>query len=154
MKNLLFTVLVVLVLLASCGNPMDINRPGDKLNGYVTHIDTNLIPGGYYSISVFSADSSAPFHSIPIRTDSLSLKRRDNLYETVYVMNGIPLGRYYIAATWSRYPKVPNEVPMVLGIYGCDTSSACTSNIIVAYPNYEDLSRNITSWTDSTKRMN
>jgi hypothetical protein len=114
-------------LLPSCGNPLDFNRPGDKLTGYVTHINMNLISGGYYSISVYSADSTNPFNRIPVRTDSLNLTRRDNLYETFYDMSGVSNGNYYIAATWSRYPRVPNEIPIVLGKYGCDTSCTCTS---------------------------
>jgi len=156
MKKLSFYILSVLILLYlfSCGNPLDFNRPGDKLNGYVTHINMNLITGGYYSISVFSADSTNPFLRIPVRTDSLNLKRRDNLYETFFGMNGINAGRYYLAATWSHYPKIPDEVPVVLGILGCDTSCTCTSYQILTYPDYDDLSRNIISWTDTTKRLN
>lgn len=154
MKYINSTAIVIIILIAACGNPADFNKPGDNLSGYITHVNMNLIPGGYYSVSIFNADSTDPFHRVPVRTDSLNLKQRDHLFETIYDMHGVQLGHYYVAATWSRYPKVENEVPMVLGIYGCDTSMTCTSYIILAYPNYDALFRNITSWTDSTKRMN
>lgn len=154
MKYITLTTLSFLLIFSSCGNPTDLNPTGSTMSGYVTTLNMNLIPGGYYSVSVFSADSAHPFSKIPVRTDSLNLIRRDNLFETTYDMDGIQPGRYYVAATWSRYPKVQNEVPMVLGIYGCDTSAACRDYKVVLYPNYEGVFRNITSWTDSTKRMN
>ena len=152
--NLLLLLCVIAIIFVSCGNPIDYNRPGDRVVGYVTHVNMNLIPGGYYSVSVFSADSVNPFHRVPLKTDSLNLKRRDNLFETPYVISGVGIGRYYVAATWSRYPKIQNEIPMVLGIYGCDTSASCTSYKVILYPNYEGFFRNIISWTDSTKRLN
>jgi hypothetical protein len=154
--NLLLLLFAVSIIYYSCGNdnPVNLNPPGDGLAGYVTHINMNLIPGGYYSVSLFCADSVNPFNRVPLRTDSLNLKRRDNLWETPWNMHGIPQGRYYVASTWSRYPRVPNEIPMVLGTYGCDTSASCTSYIGVSFPNYEGVFRNIISWTDTTKRMN
>ena len=154
MKYIISITIVSLLLIAACGNPTDLNAPGNNMSGYVTTLNMNIIPGGYYSVSVFSADSTNPFQRIPVRTDSLNLKRRDDLFETTYDLDGIQPGSYYVAATWSRYPKVQNEVPMVLGIYGCDTSASCRDYKVVLYPNYEGVFRNITSWTDSTKRMN
>lgn len=139
-----------------CELPQDLNRPGDKLDGYVIHFDTALVfNGGYYSVSVFVADSVNPFNRVPLRTDSLGLTRRPGgfVYETLYSMDGIPEGRYYIAATWSRYPRVNNEVPAVLGIYGCDTNINCSPRVVL-YPNYEGNFRNITSWSDPARRMN
>lgn len=154
MKYINLTALIILIIIAACGNPEDIGSPGTNLTGYVTHINMNLIPGGFYSVSVYSADSTDPFHRVPVRTDSLNLKQRDQLYETVYDMNGIQQGRYYVAATWSQYPRIPNEIPMVLGIYGCDTSMTCTAYTEIPYPNYQSLFRNIISWTDAAHRMN
>ena len=154
MKYIKPTAILILMFFAACGNPEDFNRPGDNLTGYITHINQDTISGGYYSISIFSADSTNPFNRVPVRTDSLNLKKRDYVFETSFDMNGIQQGVYYVAATWSRYPKVLNEIPIVLGTYGCDTSFSCTEYIRVAYPNYEGKFRNIVSWTDSTKRMN
>jgi len=157
MKYLIVQVLIVILVFVGCESPQDLNRPGDKLAGYITHFDTNLIlNSGYYSVSIFSADSVVPFDKIPVRTDSLRLTRRHDLivYETTYTMEGIAPGRYYVAATWSRYPRVQNEVPILLGTYGCDTSASCTNHIIVVYPNFDGKFRNIMSWSDTLRRMN
>ncbi len=149
------TILIfILTVIAACDSPTDPGRSGDKLSGYVTHMDSVLyFTGGYYSISVYNADSVNPFNRVPVRTDSLNLKKRDWLYETTYSMDDIPEGRYYIAATYSKYPKVPNEIPLVLGTYGCDTTFNCSANKMVEYPNYEGKFRNILSWTDPAKRL-
>lgn len=156
MKYIYYIIIVIVILFIGCDSPMDMNRPGDKLSGYVTHIDTNLyLIGGYYSVSVFSADSTSPFNRVPVRTDSIhQLIRVDFHYYSPYDMDGIPPGRYYVASTWSRYPRVENEIPIVLGTYGCDTSASCTSHIMLPYPNYQGHFRNITSWTDLNKRLN
>jgi hypothetical protein len=159
MKYLIIQVLIIiLALLAGCESPSDMNRPGDRLSGYITHFDTNVIitSSGFYSVSVFSADSVVPFNKIPVRTDSLRLTRRPDLivYESTYQMDGIPPGSYYVAATWSRYPRVPNEIPMLLGTYGCDTSYTCTNHIVVVYPNFDGNFRNILCWSDTLRKMN
>jgi hypothetical protein len=144
-----------MIFLISCESPQDLNRPGDKLDGYIVHVDMNLDTiGGFYSVSVYSADSVNPFSRVPVRTDSMTLTRRDDLYESRYSMDGIAIGRYHIAATWSRYPRIPNEMPIVLGTYGCDTSFNCTDHTIVVYPNFQGNFRNFISWTDLGKRLN
>jgi hypothetical protein len=155
MKYLPIFIIVVFAAINGCENPVELNRPGDKLSGYITHIDTNLyLNGGFYSVSVYNADSTSPFQRVPVRTDSMTLTRRDALYESTYDMDGIAAGRYYVAATWSRYPRVANEIPIVLGTYGCDTSITCTAHKIIVYPNFDGNFRNITSWTDLNKRLN
>lgn len=157
MKFLSFLLILALILIFGCETPQDLNRSGDKLSGMITHVDTNLyLSGGYYSISLYNADSVSPFNRVPVRTDSLKLTKRHDLivYETSYDMVGIPAGRYYVAATWSSYPKISNEIPIVLGTYGCDTSRSCTNHIVLVYPNFEGNFRNILSWTDLAKRLN
>jgi len=148
-------ILTVLSLLSSCEMPSDLNSSGDKLQGYITHIDTNLIIGnGYYSVSLYSADNTNPFHKVPIRTDSLKLTKRDHLYETTYKMESIPEGNYFVAATWSRYPIIPGEIPIVIGTLGCDTCKTCGNHTLLKYPDLQGIYRNIISWTDTTKRLN
>ena len=150
-----FFAVTLIILFYSCDNPMELNRAGDTLTGYVTHLDSNLYQnGGFYSLSLFIADSTNPFNRVPLRCDSLNLKRRDIVYETSFDLQGIPSGRYYLASTWSSYPKQPNEVPIVLGILGCDTAVNCSNYEVLLYPNYSGLFRNIISWTDLSKRMN
>ncbi len=154
MKYLIISILL-LVFYAGCEMPQDLNVPGDNLKGYVTHVDTNLITdGGFYSVSVFNADSTDPFHRVPVMVDSMTLTRLGDRYWSTYSMSGIPNGNFYVAATWSRYPRIPNEVPIVLGTYGCDTSATCTTHILIMYPNFQGNFRNITSWTNLNKRLN
>ncbi len=154
MKYITIILISFMAVVAACENPADTNREGSKLSGYITHHDSILyMTGGYYSVSIYNADSINPFNRVPVRTDSLNLKRRDWLFETTYDMDNVPDGRYYIAATWSKYPKVPNEIPIVLGTYGCDTIINCSSHKMVKYPNYEGQFRNIMAWTDPAKRL-
>ena len=149
-------ILFIIALLSGCESPTDLNRTGDKLSGYITHIDTNLIlGGGYYSVSVFSANEDHdPFSKPPIRCDSLHLTKRDHLYESTYDMDGIPEGKFIVAATWSRYPRIPNEIPYVLGSLGCDTARHCENHTVLYYPDYHGNFRNFLSWTDTAKALN
>lgn len=155
MKYLILFALITCTVIIGCDSPMEVNRPGDKLSGYITQLDTNIMVSstGFYSISIYSADSSNPFHRVPARSDSLSLTRRSDgfCYETLYNMTGVPDGKYFVAVTWSRYPRVANEKPKVLGTYGCDTLYGCSNHKIVTYPNFDGNFRNITSWTDTTR---
>ena len=158
MKGIMYVIAFIFVFLiflfSSCDGPQDMNRPGDKMDGYIKYTDSNLVRnGGYYSVSVYNADYSDPFRSLPVMTDSLVLYMLDIHYEAQFTFDGIPAGRFYVASTWSRYPKIPNEIPIVLGIYGCDTSSSCPSPTVIVYPNTQGNFRNITSWTDTTKRV-
>lgn len=158
MKYTIAILSFTLVFLYSCDSPMEPGRSGDKLSGYITNLDTNIIISstGYYSLSLFSADSTNPFYRVPVRTDSLGLTKRADgyCYETLYNMTGVSSGKYYLAVTWSHYPRVENEVPLVLGTYGCDTNYSCTNYKVIVYPNFDGNFRNIHSWSDTTRRLN
>ncbi len=138
-----------------CEAPQDLNRPGDRLTGEVWMIDTNInLNGGYYTVSLFNADSTNPFYRVPFRTDSLNLVHLTHSYDTPFLMEGIPTGRYYLAATWTSYPRIPNEIPIVLGTYGCDTARNCTDHKVIVFPNFDGNGRFFYSWTDLNKRLN
>jgi hypothetical protein len=155
-KVILYISVIALMIVASCDSPQDPNRAGDKLDGYIFFKDTNITTlHGYYSVSIYDANYSDPFNKIPIKTDSLTGLYVENVhYQAMYSMNGIPAGKIFVAVTWSRYPKVQNEIPMVLGTYGCDTNYYCTSHKVIEYPNYQGQFRNIWAWTDTTKKLN
>lgn len=69
-----------------CDLPQDFNPPGDNMSGKIIMADTNLITdGGYYAISVFSADSTAPFSRVPYLSDSLSFYIRYGVYQANYL---------------------------------------------------------------------
>lgn len=158
MKYIIIISAFLLTFLYGCDTPMDPGRSGDKLSGYVTHSDTNVIisTNGFYSISLFSADSTNPMYRVPVRTDSLNLRRRPDMivYESLYDLQGVAAGKYYVAVTWSSYPRIANEIPMVLGTYGCDTNYSCTNHTLVVYPNFDGHFRNMACWSDTTRRMN
>jgi hypothetical protein len=156
LKWVIYIIVFLTVLIFGCESPQDMNRPGDKLDGYIFFVDSNFAAGGgFYSVSVYSADSINPLARVPIRTDSLNnIYKYGFGYEVQYSMDDIPGGRILIASTWSRYPRIPNEIPMILGTYGCDTSSTCTTHVPVLYPNTQGNFRNIWSWADTTKRLN
>jgi len=138
-----------------CELPQDFNPPGDNMSGMIIMADTNLITdGGYYAVSIFSADSTSPFSRVPYLSDSLSFYIRYGVYQSNYDVSGIGSGKYYVACTWMRYPHNPHEIPIVLATYGCDTLSNCTSHKVIYYPNYEGVYRNIISWTDTAKGIN
>lgn len=153
-SSICFSLFVL--LFQECENPADLNPPGDKMGGIITLVDTSLIRGGgYYAVSIFSADSVNPFERIPLMSDSLILTKRDNaVYESMFELSGIPGGGFYVACTWIKYPAETDCVPIVLGTYGCDTLHGCSANTIVYFPNYQGIYRDLYSWTDTSKRMN
>jgi hypothetical protein len=154
MKYITTTILLGMIIMIGCEVPQDLNRPGDRLSGNVWHTDSNIfLIGGFYSVSLYDADKPNPFYQIPVRTDSLALVKRDYVYDTPFLMEGIPSGRYYLAATWSSYPRIPDEIPIVLGTYGCDTTRNCNDHRMIVFPNYEGAGRFFISWTDLNKRL-
>ncbi|MCC7158593.1 MAG: hypothetical protein IT281_03540 [Ignavibacteria bacterium] len=154
MKSIKILFLIFITGFFGCEMPADLNPPGDNLKGYLVHIDSNLyLNGGFYSVSIYNADSSNPFNRVPVRTDSLNLTHHQNFYQTFYEMNCVPAGRFYLASTWSSFPRIEGEVPIVLGTYGCDTSTSCTDHEIILYPNFQGNFRNFTSNTDLSKRL-
>ena len=57
MKYITIILLGFIMILASCESPVDINREGSKLSGYVTHYVTILdMTGGVYSESISCVD--------------------------------------------------------------------------------------------------
>lgn len=162
MKHLILFILISCTAITAtfingCDSPMEVNRPGDKLSGYVNQFDTNIARShnGFYSLSIYSADSSNPFNRVPVRSDSLNITKRSDgfCYETMFNMNGVPDGNYYVAVTWSRYPRMANDKPKVLGTYGCDTNFSCNNHKIVKYPNFDGNFRNITSHSDTLRTL-
>lgn len=156
MRQIAYIIAIALVIVFGCESPQDLNRPGNKMDGYITYTDTNLVlTGGYYTVSLYNANNSDPFNWPPVRTDSLKdFYIIDQHYVVMFSIDGIETGNYFVASTWSKYPKVANEIPKVLGTYGCDTTYNCTEYKPVEYPNYQGNFRNILSHTDPLKALN
>jgi len=144
-------VFASLVLLISCSNPDDPNPPGDQFAGVVTFTDSNLIrTGGYYAVSIYK-DTANPFTTYPLRNDSIPITILNHLTSSTYEISGIGTGNYFVGVTWVRNS---GGKPILLGILGCDTSRTCTTYTKLIFPNFEGVSRNILSWTDTLKRLN
>lgn len=157
MKHLITTLLLFCIfsaiLILGCDSPADLNAPGDKLNGFITFSDTSLIRSntGYYAVSLYPNNTSA-FNQIPLRSDSLKIDIISGTCTSSFQMKGISDGSYLAAVTWKRYPE-SNEIPLVLGTLGCDTSRSCSIHESLAYPNFSGELEYIVSWTDTTKKL-
>jgi hypothetical protein len=134
-----------------CGDS-SVQSSGDHISGYVTFTDTNLIPGGYYAISIYNVMTN-PFDTLPLRSDALTMTLNGNVYKDYFKLTNIPNGSYYFAVTWIKN-SAPNFLPVVLGTRGCDTNHQCTNHTVVPFPNYSYEDCNILSWTDTTKKLN
>jgi hypothetical protein len=147
----IFLIVFYTILFQSCDDS-GVTAKQDFVAGTVTFTDTNLIcTGGYYAVSVFP-DSSAPFHCIPVGSDSLVITKSGYLTTAHYKVSGLSAGSYYIGTTWIRASD--GCVRGVLGTYGCDTAHYNCTNTIVSLPNYEGSSDcNILSWTDTLKKL-
>ncbi len=153
MKIIVFALLVLLIVtsFSSCSTPSDPNPPGDSFAGIVTFTDSNLIrTGGYYAVSIYK-DTANPFTTYPLRNDSITITIVNHSTSSTYEISGIGTGNYFVGVTWVRSS---DGKPILLGILGCDTSRTCTNYTKLIFPNFEGVSRNILSWTDTLKRLN
>ncbi len=157
-KNIYSLILFIIVLSSFCYftsgcDDAGIQDSGDHVTGYVTFTDTNLCKGGYYAISMYR-NKTNPFDTLPLRSDSLTMTKQQNLYKCYYKFSGVTSGSYYFAVTFIRTPFNPNRLVPVLGSRGCDTNHSCTAHILVAFPNHSYEDCNILSWTDTLKKLN
>ncbi len=153
--KLFFLAAILLMLLFSIQSCTDMGyQPsGDYISGWVMIYDTNLIPGGYYAISMY-ANKSNPFDTLPIKSDSLKLERDYNIYKCYYRINNNINGSYYFAVTWIEYPVQQYDKLPVLGTRGCDTNKDCTNHELISFPNFTGANYNIISWADTAKNLN
>ena len=126
---------------------------GDHVIGWIAFWDTNVVPGGYYAVSIYR-NKSNPFDTLPVRSDSLGMVKYDTYYQVKYRLDNVPSGNYFVAVTWIMSPVVPGLKPPVLGTLGCDTVHGCTDHEIVAFPNYTGKSYNFLSRADTSQKLN
>jgi hypothetical protein len=139
---------LIIGLLIGCDDSGVYQSKGDYINGYAIFTDTSFIPyGGYYAIALYSNQGS-PYHSIPLKTDSLQLKGFTNPYHfRIYFEDKQTC---YLAIVWKRSAST-GEVPFILGTFGCDTSYSCLNFKPVVFPNYTGANYNIICWPDTTR---
>ncbi len=134
-KNIFYLTFLIIsgILLGNCGGDSSVNAPQDFVTGTITFNGSNFYySGGYYAVTIFSADSSNPFHRVPVKSDSLAITNNNGVYSAYYKTSGLS-GNYYITSSWFRHS---NNQAIVIGAYGCDTTVNCTTATIVAVPNY------------------
>lgn len=141
---------LIIYLVQSCGD-MGFQPPGDYISGYVIFKDTNLLPGGYYAISMYK-NKSNPYDTMPIRSDSLKIDPK-KLYAEYYRVDNVPSGNYFFAVTWIRSPLEPYIKPPVLGTLGCDTNINCRDYELITFPNFSGKNYNIITYTDTAKKL-
>ena len=142
---------VLLLFMQSCSDN-SFQPSGDYISGWVIFNDTNFIRGGYYAISMYENNSN-PFSYMPLRSDSLPMKKYGTGNMIYYRFTNNDNGHYYFGVTWIQSPPVQNQRPPVLGTLGCDTNSNCSDHLLIAFPNFTGANYNIVSWTDTTKRL-
>jgi hypothetical protein len=144
-------LILVTALFNGCDYPDTYQPKGDYISGYAVFADTNFITSsGYYAVALYSCQGS-PMTSIPIKTDTIKM---DGLTNPYYWRIGLDQKENcFLAIVWKESSSL-NEIPVVLGTYGCDTSHYCTEHKVIAFPNYTGANYNILCWADTTKRLN
>lgn len=147
-KVILLLFAAFLITIFSCGNDFTVQPKGDYISGYAIFIDTNYIrAGGYYAAALYSA--SHPSGS-PISINRIDMSGLNPHYYRVSY-NGE--GNYYGAIIWVHEPNPQNSHPMILGVYGCDTSQTCGNSQPIAMPNFTGANYNIICWADTSHSL-
>ncbi len=126
----------------------------NSINGRITFVDSIFaLPPVIYTVTAFT---SWPPGGSTGQTDSLIIIKAGNNYVADYTIPRLYNGNYYVSviATGSQTP-----VPLVMGIYGCDTVhlpySGCPNNpsTVLVQNNEGTTNINFLSWADTTKRI-
>jgi len=154
MKNFkplsILAIISTIFLIQSCGEDSSMQPQGNYISGYAAFVDTNYIhSGGEYSIALYSS-SASPLNSTPIVVTPISMSGTNPFY---YRIHWDGTGACYAAIVWMRNTG-SNELPIVLGTYGCDTSHTCNSNQTISFPNFSGANYNIICWADTTHGLN
>jgi hypothetical protein len=121
----------VVVVLQKCGtDDAGINPAGDFMAGTITFSDSNFqsTSGGHYSVSFYTSLSQAP-----VRSDSLTITKTNNVATSYYKTSGLASTTYYVACTWTNRST---GAITVLGEYGCDPPPTCSTPTAVEFPSY------------------
>ena len=152
MKNILLKYLsfltLAITLIAGCEDAgMNYQSNGDYISGYVSFLDTNFSHnGGYYGIALYR---DQPASSTPVKVDNLNYAGVNPFY---YRVTWEQSENLYAAVVWVR--SSGNNNPIVLGIYGCDTTQHCSNSKPIPFPNYTGANYNILCWADTTRKLN
>jgi hypothetical protein len=153
MKIFLNSSLILLLsafLFNACDMSADMQPKGNYISGHLSFIDTNFAKsGGHYAIGLY-LNQTSPFLYKPAYTQVIN---PDILNTSLYyriICDG--QGSYIVSAIWMN--DSCNEVPEVLGTFGCDTSRTCTSPDLISFPNYTGADYLFSCWADTCKKLN
>jgi hypothetical protein len=141
------SIISTIFLIQSCGYDTSMQPQGNYISGYAAFVDTNYVHyGGQYSIALYSSSTSGT----PLAVTPISMSGTNPFY---YRIQWDGTGACYAAIVWVRNSG-SNELPIILGTYGCDTSHTCNSGQSITFPNFSGANYNIICWTDTTQRLN
>ena len=121
---------------------------GNSIQGKITFVDSSFYTqGGTYAVALYAYKPPASFSYEPVAVQNISPSKSVN-----YTISYDGGGYYYIAVVWINNSNI-SELPMVLGVHGCDTTHNCDNEISIAFPNYTGHSFDIVSWADTTKKL-
>jgi len=160
MKNLFIRILssyfvsisiLVATQFTGCDYPNTFQPKGDYISGWATFADSNYASGpGYYAVALYTCEKS-PMSNVPIKTDSLNISGHSNPFYFRIDLTGDY--SCYLAIVW-KHSTSEHEIPVVLGVCGCDTLRNCSEYKVIAFPNYTGANYNIICWADTTKKLN
>jgi hypothetical protein len=131
-----------------------------SISGRITFADTNFLPAieqYYYSIEAFEDGNWPPSGNLPVSGDSLIIQRINNEYIAEYILRNLPDNNYTMAVVLRQ--RFFSFQPVIVGVFGCDTSRTIFSNCAFTPPGtiinggngIENI--NILSWADSSKSI-
>lgn len=145
----LFIGLICAFLLEACDDNSPMAVQGNSISGYVTFADTHFVrTGGDYRIALYP-NEYPPFASIPVKTEPLVMEA---INLSSYTISWEGERKFFLGVVWKGDSTNPNP-PVLLGIYGCDTSHSCWPSKMASYPNVPEIRYNILAWADTAQKI-
>lgn len=153
MKLIYFCFSILLIcsfLFSSCDMSANMQPKGNYISGHLNFVDTNFVKtGGHYAVALYSNQNSY-YSTNPIITKEVNpdVSNECSYYRIYWDGEGSCI----VSAVWISDSN--KTVPLVLGVFGCDTTKTCSSPHLVGFPNYTGADYFFSCWADTTKRFN
>jgi hypothetical protein len=153
MKNTIIRYILILgfgfLLAEGCSDNTTIPVQGNSISGHVTFADTHFVSsGGQYEIALYP-NEYPPFFSLPVKTETLVMEQVNVSRYTIYWDGD---RKFFLGVVWKGDSTNPNP-PVIIGVYGCDTSHICYPTKMAYFPNVPVRTYDILSWADTSKRI-
>lgn len=158
----LFVISLLFVSIYSCSDdetPVTPVGPDAKsINGTVTFVNANFVPGGVYLISAYPASGWPPTGG-PAAYDTINVNTSTLSYN--YKLVDVNPGSYVVSV---GYRKITGGQSPIMSVYGCDTArflngagSSCflspPKSATIGANNEGVVGINMLSWSDTTKKV-